>query len=82
MSFDVYSLPTPFLPRCSFIHFSYLPLPTSGNHQSVLCTYELVCLFVLNSTYERDHMVFVFPCVTFLSPVLALSVHLALSVST
>ena len=30
----------------SFLHFSHLPIPTSGNHQSLLCTYELIFLFV------------------------------------
>ena len=45
----------PLLPSCS-------PLPffaSSGNHQSVLCIYELF-FFFLDFTYNKDHTIFVF----------------------
>lgn len=44
--------------------FSQPSTPTSYSHQSVLCTYELVFLF-LDSKYERGHIVFVFLCVPY-----------------
>ena len=31
----------------AFIHFSYPPAPTSGNHQSFLCIYEFCLLLLL-----------------------------------
>ena len=47
-----------------FTHFTHRQSPTFGEHQSLLCTQRLVCC-CLNSTYNRDHMAFVFLCLTY-----------------
>ena len=44
----------------TFTHFPHIPLHSSGNHQSVLCFYEVfVCLFVF-IPYKWDQTVFIF----------------------
>ena len=76
---------TYFINRCLYLltlftHIT-LPLPlTSGNHQSVLCTYELgVFVFVLHSTYKWHHMLFVFLWLTSLSMMLSRSIWLVVN---
>ena len=49
------------------------PIATFGNHQSVLCIYQPVC--ILDSTYKWDHMVFVFLWLISLSIILSTSIH-------
>ena len=39
-----------------FMHFSHLPIPTSGNHQSLLCTCELIFLFFLFFFFKIPHV--------------------------
>ena len=55
-----------------FPHFAYSPtLFPSGNHLSVLCIYEFVLVWFCHLfcftdfTYDWDHTVFVFPCLTY-----------------
>ena len=76
---------TYFINRCLYLltlftHIT-LPLPlTSGNHQSVLWTYELgVFVFVLHSTYKWHHMLFVFLWLTSLSMMLSRSIRLVVN---
>ena len=45
----------------TFTHFPYALTPTSGNHQPVLCIYEMGHL-KKNSTCKWDAIVFVFLC--------------------
>lgn len=43
----------------AIMHFSHLPAPTLGNHQSVSCIYELgFFVLFLSPTYKRNHTVF------------------------
>lgn len=50
----------PFLPLPSS-----LPCPALSNHQSVLCIYKLGFFFPPDSTYTKDHKVFVFLCLPY-----------------
>ena len=38
-----------------FMHFSHLPIPTSGNHQSLLCTCEP--LYMLGTVLDKENTV-------------------------
>ena len=74
---------TYFINRCLYLltlftHITVPLAPTSGNHRSVLRTYELgMFVSVLHSTYNWDDTLFVFLWLTSLSTMLSRSIRFA-----
>lgn len=62
-------------PLITFTHFANSLPPASGSHQSVLCICEFGLFLLLDSTHKRDHMVFVFLCLTYFTLHNALKVN-------
>ena len=58
-----------------FAHFLQPYAPTYGNDQSVLCTTLVVFVFFLDSTYKRDHTIFIFLWLISLSIMPSRSIH-------